>query len=102
MSLAALDRYPPDERSEVASRWGKRSAKLRTPSDSDWLDICRRNADNARGQVLREGVDYSASVVAHWQIVRLRRGRINQVDLVVNGDLVQTGRRRDLRAWVGA
>lgn len=102
MSLAALDRYSPDSRSDVASRWGKRSARLRTPSDPDWLDICRRNADNLRGQVLREGVDYSASVCAHWQIVRSRRGRINQVDLLVNEDLAQTGRLRELLAWVGA
>ncbi len=57
-----------------------------------------RAKQDARGQVLRHGVTYSA---AHpqgqpWIILRSKAGRTNQVDLHVGSQLVNTCGLRDI------
>lgn len=53
-----------------------------------------RALQDARGMVLREGCTYRADSVTTWQLRRSVAGRINQVDLLVNGALWRTGSLR--------
>ncbi len=94
--LAALLRYPRKERRAIARRWGLRSqavqAAKRMERGPDAETVRMRALDDARGQVLRHGVTYSA---AHpegqpWVILRSKHGRTNQVDLHVGELLVTT------------
>ena len=69
------------------------AARLLRPVDADTLR--RRALDDARGLLLREGVTYRADSATHWRLHRSFRGRVNQVDLVVDGAVWRTGARRD-------
>ena len=86
-------------RVELGREWGKASAAKRKPYQLDWHEQCRRNANLARGQVLREGISWTGSGLKPWKIVRSVRGRINQVDLIVGTDYTRTG---SLRAALSA
>ena len=71
----------------------KRDSVEPEPVDAD--TVRRRALDDARGLLLREGVTYRAGGETHWQLRRSLRGRVNQVDLVVDGVVWRTGARRD-------
>jgi hypothetical protein len=44
-----------------------------------------------RGELISEGTSYRAGRVHDWLIVRSVRGRVNQVDLIIDGQLWRTG-----------
>jgi hypothetical protein len=52
----------------------------------------RRALDDARGEVLRHGVTYSAAKPdgETWEIIRSKRGRTNQVDVRTGNALAKT------------
>jgi hypothetical protein len=50
-----------------------------------------RSLHDRRGELIREGTSYRAGRVHDWRIVRSVRGRINQVDLIIDGQLWRTG-----------
>lgn len=50
-----------------------------------------RALHDRRGELIREGTSYRAGRVHDWRIVRSVRGRINQVDLLIDGQLWRTG-----------
>lgn len=85
-------------RKELGRKWGLASAKarekLRMERGVDWLTTCKRAADDMRGAVEREGVTCRAGRTTAWQIRRSLRGRLNQVDFVLDGQLWRTGSRR--------
>lgn len=91
-------------RKELGRKWGlasaKARAKLATQREPDWITACKRAAHDLRGQVLREGATYQVDGVTHWQLCRFFRGRLNQVDLVVNGSVWRTGSMRSARAAI--
>lgn len=66
---------------------------MERPVDADTLRW--RALHDAKGIVLREGVTYRASGVTTWQLRRSLDGRVNQVDLIINGIVWRTGARRD-------
>lgn len=69
------------------------AARLLRPVNADTLR--RRALDDARGAVLREGRTYTTAGETHWQVRRSISGRVNQVDIVVDGRAWRTlGRRK--------
>lgn len=94
--LAALLSFPRHMRKAKAREWARRSHVARMAKaaerDEPMESAIWRAKQDARGQVLRHGVTYSA---AHpkgqsWTIVRSKRGRTNQVDLCIGSDLFAT------------
>ncbi len=69
------------------------AARLLRPVDADTMRW--RALHDAKGQLLREGVTYRASGETRWQLRRSVAGRVNQVDLIVDGALWRTGCLRD-------
>ena len=88
------------DKSAVSMRWHAAKAAKRIASGADADTLRRRALHDARGQLLREGRTYSASAVTHWQIVRSVHGRIDQRDILVNGELFRTCGPRRLPAWL--
>lgn len=91
-------------RRKIASVWGRRSvvsqAKLRMERGVDADTLRRRALHNARGQLLRQGCTYSATGEQHWCVIRSVRGRIDQRDVLVNGELFKICGPRRLPAWL--
>jgi hypothetical protein len=94
--MEALLRYPKSQRRAVAQEWARRShaaqQAARMECGPDWEAARMHALHDARGQILRHGVTYSA---AHpdgqpWAIVRSKRGRVDQVDLHIGSTLVAT------------
>jgi hypothetical protein len=51
-----------------------------------------RALNDKRGELIREGINYRADGSIHtWRIIRSLRGRINQVDLIIDGQHWRTG-----------
>lgn len=102
--ISALYRYQKRERRAVAQEWARRSnvaqAASRIDRGVDAETLRRRALDDARGQVLREGVTYRASGVTRWRVVRSVLGRTNQRDVILNGQLFKTCGPRRLPAWL--
>jgi hypothetical protein len=102
--ISSLYRYPKSMRRTVARVWGKRGAASRAITrlehGVDAETLHRRALADARGQVLREGRTYSATGEQHWRVVRSIRGRTNQRDVIVNGELFKTCGPRRLPAWL--
>lgn len=102
--IRALHRYPRKERRAVAQEWARRShaaqAAKRLTLGVDAETLRRRAMDDARGQLLREGRTYSATAITHWQIVRSVKGRTDQRDILINGEVFRTFGRRRLPAWL--
>lgn len=102
--ISVLYRYPQSMRRKMASVWGKRGAASRALTRAecgiDAETAHRRALDDARGQLIREGRTYSASGVKHWRVIRSVRGRVNQRDVIVNGELFKTCGPRRLPAWL--
>jgi hypothetical protein len=102
--LAALHRYPRAERPAVAREWARRSnaaqsaARIAREPDADTLR--RRALHDARGQLIREGRTYSAAGAKHWRVIRSLRGRTDQRDVIVDGQLIRTCGPRRLPAWL--
>ena len=92
--MVALKRYSRTERSGVAREWARRSNALSEKRAARGVDadtLRWRAMEDARGETLREGRDYSAGVEKHWLIRRSVRGRIDSVDLLRDGRLFRTG-----------
>lgn len=94
--LAALLSFPRSIRKAKAREWARRSHVARMANAAERGETLEaaiwRAKQDARGQVLRRGVTYSA---AHpggqpWTILRSKAGRVNQVDLHVGAELVAT------------
>lgn len=88
--LAALQRYPRAQRRAIAQEWAKRShaaqATARMAREPDAETQRRRALDDQRGTVLRTGITYHPDgSTTPWQIVRARIGRVNQVEILVDG-----------------
>ncbi len=102
--ISALYRYPKSKRRAIAREWGLRSAKahavLRSEHGVDAETLRRRALDDARGQLLREGHTYRATGITHWRVVRSVRGRTNQRDILLNGELFRTCGPRRLPHWL--
>jgi hypothetical protein len=85
-------------RVELGRDWGERSTVARQCKrekagvDADTLKY--RASQNARGQIERHGVNYTASGSHTWEIRRSIAGSIDQVDLVIDGITWKTGGRR--------
>lgn len=97
--MHALLRYPKRERRAVAQECARRSnavqAISRIEHGSDAETVRQRALHDARGMVVREGTTYTATGETHWQTQRSVLGRVDQYDLVANGQLVGTaGPRR--------
>jgi len=103
--ISALYRYPKKERRTVAQRWAARShavqsaARIERGADADTMR--RRELHDARGQVVREGVTYHGDGrVTPWCVRRSLVGRVDQFDVIANGDVWRTGGPRLVRRWL--
>lgn len=100
--MEALKRIPWKYRRAVARKWGARGNETqhwqRIERGPSWEDLVWRAKQDARGQVLRHGLTYSASHPEGqtWTILRSKAGRTNQVDLHVGNALVKTCSLRNL------
>ena len=64
---------------------GRASRGYETEEDSR-----QRALLDAKGEILREGVTYTANGESHWQKRRALFGRIDQIELVCNGAVIKT------------
>ncbi len=79
----------------LASQRVQREARMAREIDADTLR--RRALHDARGQVIREGVTYFGDGrVTPWCVRRSVRGRIDQLDVMVNGRVWRTGGPRKI------
>lgn len=97
--MLALKRYPWRLRRAKAREWARRSHEAggtrerRRIERGESLEAAAwRARQDARGEILRHGVTYSA---AHpegqpWTILRSKLGRVDQVDLHLGAQLVAT------------
>lgn len=70
------------------ARWRKdRAERAANPPALDADTLRWQARQDARGTVLREGATYRAAGVTRWCIRRALRGRVNQVEIVVNGTI---------------
>ena len=86
-------------RKELGRKWGLASARSRAKlamlREPDWFTVCKRAAHDMRGQVLRDGATYYGDGrESHWSLNRSFRGRLDQVELQVNGAHWRTGSMR--------
>jgi len=104
--ISALHRVPRKLRRARAQEWARRSqaaqAAARMERGPDAETIRRRAMEDARGTVLRHGVTFfgDGRVVA-WEIRRAVRGRIDQLEVVVDGRVWLIGGRRAVRQRAG-
>lgn len=93
--MQALQNIPRRKRSAVAREWGLRSqavqAEARKDREPDFHTTRLRALHDRRGELIREGVSYRNGREISWRIIRSVRGRINQVDLLLDGQLWRTG-----------
>ena len=82
----------------LASQRVQREKRAAASIDAETLRW--RAAQDARGQILREGCTYAATGEQRWQIVRSTVGRTDQRDVLVNGQLFKTCGPRRLPAWL--
>jgi len=91
--LAALLSFPPHERKKKAREWARKSHVARRlnaiASGPDFETVIWRAKQDARGEVEHYGMSYSSAKPdgETWFVVRSKRGRVNQVD-VITGDSV--------------
>lgn len=102
--MVALLRYPRSQRRAVARTWAYRSQAAQSASrialgpDADTLR--RRALHDARGQIVREGVTYFGDGrVVPWCVRRSIAGRVDQFDVIANGQLWRTGGQRKIKTW---
>lgn len=81
-------------RVDKGREWGKRSAANRKPSDLDFETIRMRALHDAKGTIIRQGCTYTSDGETDWQMRRAVHGRVNQVELVVGGEIRATGSHR--------
>lgn len=99
--ISALYRYEKKDRRKVAAVWAHRSnavqAAKRIARGVDAETIRRREIDDARGEIVRHGVTYTARREIPWCVRRAVAGRVNQVEIVAAGKIVRTcsARRAD-------
>lgn len=96
MSIANY--VPKHRRKAVSLMMHKAKAAKRIGQDIDADTLRMRSLWDAKGQVLREGVTYKSTGEVAWAIARSIHGRINQIDVIVNGSVWATAGARRLRA----
>jgi hypothetical protein len=93
--MDTLKRYPRHKRRAVAREWGRRSqavqAEARKTREPDFHTLRLRSLHDRRGELIAEGTSYRAGRVHDWRIVHSLTGRVNQVDLLIDGTLWRTG-----------
>jgi hypothetical protein len=93
--MQALQNIPRRKRSAIAAEWGRRSqavqAEARKTREPDFHTARLRALHDRRGELIREGVSYRKTGPRYWRIIRSIRGRVNQVDLLINGQHWRTG-----------
>lgn len=67
------------------------SAEARKTREPDFHTARLRALHDRRGELIREGVSYRKTGPRHWRIIRSLRGRVNQVDLIINNQHWRTG-----------
>lgn len=75
------------------------AARLLRPLDAD--TVRARALDDRRGTVIREGLTFSLAAgllrVTCWSVCHSRRGRVNQVDITIDGAVWRTCSERTAR-----
>lgn len=104
----SISNYVPKHRRKLVSLMlHQAKAKLRMDREPDADTLRMRAIYDAKGQVLREGVTYTATSERPWAIRRAVHGRVNQVELVVAGAVRKCGSMRKansaarMGAWTG-
>lgn len=93
----SLPNYIPfGARQAVSKRWHEAKAKLRMERGPDADTMRKRAQFDAKGTVLREGCTYTSTSETPWQVRRAIAGRVDQLDLVANGETVRTSGPRKL------
>jgi hypothetical protein len=90
----------PNTRRELGRKRGLASAAAWKPRELDADTLRMRALWDARGLVIREGMTYTAAGCHTWAIRRAVQGRVNQVELVVDGARWRTGSMRAALAAV--
>ena len=100
--LTALLRYDRRDRRAVAQEWAERSHAGWQPREADADTRRCRELNDARGQIVREGVTYFGDGRAvPWSVRRSARGRVDQLDVFAGGALWRTGGPRKVARWLG-
>jgi hypothetical protein len=78
-------------RRELGRKRGLASAKAWRPHPADADTMRLRALHDRRGELIREGMSYRNGREISWRILRSIRGRINQVDLLIDNQHWRTG-----------
>lgn len=78
-------------RRELGRKRGLASAKAWRPQHADADTLRMRALHDRRGELIRKGMSYRNGREISWRIIRSLRGRINQVDLIINNQHWRTG-----------
>jgi hypothetical protein len=98
--MEALKRYPKYQRRAIAQEWARRSHVAqqikRNAIGPDPETLRKREQFDTKGTILREGCTYTATGETIWQVRRSIVGRVDQLDLVANGETIRTSGPRRL------
>ena len=97
----SLPKYIPfGARQAVSKRWHEAKAIKRMERGPDAETMRKRALFDAKGAILREGCKYSIDFDENWQVRRSIEGRIDQQDLLSNGQPFVTGGPRIIAKWL--
>ena len=94
--MSLPNHIPYGARSAISRRWHEAKAKKRMERGPDADTMRKRSLYDSKGTVLREGCTYTATGATRWQVKRSITGRVDQLDLVANGETVRTAGPRRL------
>jgi hypothetical protein len=93
--MQTLQNIPRHKRRAIAREWGRRSqaaqAEARKAREPDFRTARLHALHDKRGELIREGMSYREGREISWRIIRSILGRVNQVDLILNGQHYHTG-----------
>ena len=92
--MSLPNHIPKHRRSAVSQRWHEAKARRRMEREPDFETQRLRALWDAKGQTIREGCTMRAAGTTHWILRRSVHGRVNQVDLLIDGQLWRTGALR--------
>jgi hypothetical protein len=96
--MSLPNHIPFGARQAVSKRWHEAKAAKRMDRGPDADTLRKRALDDARRQIVREGCTYTATGQTNWQVRRSIAGRVDQLDLVANGQTICTAGPRKMPA----
>jgi hypothetical protein len=89
--MSIPNHIPYGARQATSKRWHEAKAKKRMERGPDADTLRKRAQHDAKGMILRRGCDYTSYGESNWEVRRSIAGRVDQQDLLSNGQPFITG-----------